>query len=227
MKKLFMSCALLMMLAVPAFAQITVSGEGTVSATPDMATVVLSVVTEDPQASAALETNSTTMSKLIKSLEALGVTKQELRTNQFHVSPKYVYVKDQEPRLVGYTVSNTLTVTVCQTDTFGKILDSAVKNGANRVDSVSWGFKNPQELLDKARVSAVTDAKRKAELMAKTAGSSLGTLVSIHESASYRPQYNMYAARAADAAPSVPVEAGTQTLRVTVNVVWNVGPPLK
>ena len=228
MKRMFLSCAFVLLAALPAWAQITVSGEGTVSAVPDMATVVLAVVTEDAQAMTALDANSATMGKLIKSLEALGVTKKELRTNMFHVSPKYVYAKDQEPRLVGYTVSNSLTVTICQTDTLGKVLDSAVRNGANRVESMSWGFKDPQKLLDTARTTAVLDAKRKATLMANTAGSTLGTLVSISEN-SYQPRYNVsYAARAsADSAPNVPVEAGTQTLRVTVNVVWQVGPPLK
>lgn len=214
---------------MPAWAQITVSGEGKVSAVPDMATVVLAVVTEDQQAIAALENNSTTMAKLVKSLETLGVTKKELHTDSFQVNAKYVYPKDQDPRLVGYIVVNHLTVTVCDTSLLGKVLDSSVKNGANRVNSMSWGFKDPEKLLDQARVAAVLDAKRKATLMANTAGSTLGTLVSISESAHYAPRFgNMYAARA-DSAPggNVPVEAGTQTLRVNVSVVWNVGPPVK
>lgn len=228
MKRMALSCVLLMMLALPAWAQITVSGEGKVSAVPDMATVVLAVVTEGQHASTALETNNSTMSKLIKSLETLGVTKKELHTDSFQVHPKYTYPKDQEPRLVGYVVVNNLTVTICQTDILGKVLDSAVKNGANRVNSMAWGFKDPEKLLDQARVAAVLDAKRKATLMANTAGSTLGTIVSMSES-SYQPRYGQvnYAARADSAPGNVPVEAGTQTLRVTVNVVWNVGPPLK
>lgn len=227
MKRMVLSCVLLMMAAMPAFSQITVTGEGKVSATPDMATVVLAVVTEDPKATTALEANGASMSKLIKALESLGVTKKELHTDSFQVGPKYTYPKDGEPRLVGYIVRNNLSVTVCQTDTLGRVLDVAVKNNA-RVEHMSWGFKDPEQLLAKARVAAVLNAKEKATLLANTAGSTLGTLVSMSESAHYQPRSNMYAlARMADSAPGASVEAGSQILRVTVNVVWNVGPPVK
>lgn len=224
MNRMFLSCALFVWLSAPAWAQITVSGEGKVSAVPDMATVVLAVVTEDQNAINALETNNATMSKLVKSLEVVGVTKKELHTDSFQVNPKYIYPKDQDPRLVGYVVVNHLTVTVCDNEIIGKVLDSSIRNGA-RVRGMSWGFKDPEKLLDQARVAAVLDAKRKATLMANTAGSTLGTLVSISENSHYTPRFgNSYAARAES---SVPVEAGTQTLRVTVSVVWNVGPPVK
>jgi len=226
---MFLSCAFVLLAAVPAWAQITVTGEGKIAATPDMATVVLAVVTEEANAMNALEANSASMSKLIKAVESLGLTKKEIRTDSFQISPRYLYPKDQEPRLVGYTVVNRLILTICYADTLGKVLDSAVKHGANRIDSVQWGFKDPQKLLDQARVAAVMDAKRKATMMANAAGSSLGTLVSMSESSQYSPPRNSYSTLA-DSTPggrSVPMEAGTQTLRVTVSVVWNVGPPVK
>ena len=73
--------AFLLLLGTPAFAQVSVSGEGAISATPDMATIVLSVVTEDTTPGAAVEANNASMAKLIKSLITLGVAKKDLHTS--------------------------------------------------------------------------------------------------------------------------------------------------
>lgn len=226
MKKMFLSCAVLILAAMPAWAQISVSGEGKVSATPDMATVVLAVVTEDAQALQALNNNNETMAKLVTALEATGLTKKELQTDLFALRPKYVYAENKAPRLVGYTVTNSLTVMVCKTELLGKVLDNAVKNGATNIESLNWGFQDPEKLLDQARALAVLDAKRKANLLVNTSGSSLGTIVSISEQERYSPRTNAYSSqRSADS--GAVIEAGQQTLRVSVSVVWNVGPPLK
>ncbi len=226
MKRMILSCVTLVLMAMPAWAQVTVSGEGKVTATPDMATVVLAVSTEDVEALTALNNNNVTMGKLVDALKGAGLTKKELKTNLFQVNPKYVYDNNKPPRLVGYVVTNSLVATVCKTEDLGKILDAAVKNGANNVESLHWGFQNPEKMLDEARVAAVLDAKRKATLLANTSGYGLSNVVSISEQQSYSPRATTYARMASAERADVPVEAGTLTLHVNVSVVWNVGPPL-
>jgi len=224
MKRALMS-VVLFLVATPAWAQVSVQGEGVVQATPDIATITLAVVTEAPKAVTALEDNSASMTKVVATVKAFGVDKKDVKTTTFHIQPKYIYAKDQEPRLVGYTVTSELAIVCRQTDTACKMLDSLVKDGANRVSGVTYGFSDPKELLDRAREAAVKDAKRRAEIMVKAAGQSLGTLVSVTEGSSYTPRYNYSRAALADAAPGgVPLEPGQQSLRVTVSAVWNVGP---
>lgn len=225
MKKALLSMVLMLAAVPAAWAQVTVQGEGVVQAVPDMATITLAVVSEDAKAVTALEDNSTSMSKLIVTVKGFGIDKKDVRTTSFHIQPKYVYPKDQEARLVGYTVTSELAITVRQTDQACKLLDALVKDGANRVGGVTYGFSNPKDLLDQAREAAVKDAKRRAEIMVKAAGQSLGTLVSITEGSAYTPRFHYAASRAESArADNVPLEPGQQSLRVTVSTVWNVGP---
>lgn len=221
MRSAILSFLCLLAWSATAQAQITVSGEGKVQATPDRATVSLSVVNEAPQAEAALDANNSITSKLVKSLLQLGIPKKDLRTEHVQVSPKWLYQDGKQPQITGYTATNTLAVSVGQADLLGRVLDSAVKNGANRIDGISWGFKNPEALLDAARILAVKDARRKADVIANTAGYYVGGLVSVTETSS------RFVPRAAllDSARSMSssIEPGQQTLSVNVNAVWNVG----
>ncbi len=220
------SLLVLLLFGSQVYGQVSITGEGAVTASPDMATVQVSVVTEADKANKALDANNASMSKLMKSFKDMGIKKEELATNNFSVEPKYKYVKTkdgaQEAVLVGYIVSNHLTVKVCKVEDLGKVLDTAVRDGANRVGSITFGFQNPDKLLDKARELAIADARKRAELYASGAGATLGDVVSIEERDSYMPRYG-YAARSAGTASdsAVPVEAGTVTIRTSIRAVWS------
>src|SRR5262249_23004817 len=94
--------------------------------------------------------------------------------------------------------------------------------GANEMYGVSFGIANTNQLTDEARDTAIKDAARKAELMAKSAGVKLGRLTSISESSS-APPVPMYQARFAKAAEaSVPTAAGEQVLSADATLVYEI-----
>jgi uncharacterized protein YggE len=74
-------------------------------------------------------------------------------------------------------------------------------------------------MQDKLRVDAVKDARRKAQQMAEAAGATLGPVMSISEVGRGGGPMPM-ARMQADAAMSVPVAAGTETLSTTVQVTF-------
>ncbi len=231
LKKMVLSLVVLVAASVPAWAQVTVTGEGITHAVPDVATVSVSVVTESKFAVTALDNNSDSMSKVIKSLKALGIKKEELKTSTFRLEQRYVEkVNDtggKEMVANGYTVINDLTISVCQTDTLGKVLDNLVKSGVNRVNSVSYGFSDPVKLLDQAREAAIKDARRKAELYVKTAGSKLGAVKTIAEYSARG--YGAYSEDSSGYSNTVRggravVEPGSRSIKVSVTVVWDVVP---
>src|SRR5262245_59950471 len=111
-------------------ADISVTGNGKVTVVPDIAYITLAVVTDGATASDAMDANSAAMKKLFALLGRLGVEERDVETTHFSVSPKYRHPKDGEPVLIGYTVTNQITVKVRKMNDTGKVLDALVKEGA-------------------------------------------------------------------------------------------------
>ena len=105
-------------------------------------------------------------------------------------------------------------------DTVGDVLDKLVKSGANKVSGVTYGLNDPSKVLDEARVAAVKDAKRRADLYSKTADVRLGKVITISESVTRPTPIRMYAEGARSLDSAVPVAAGSLTFTVTVNMVY-------
>jgi uncharacterized protein YggE len=224
--------ALLASLSLPAYAgTISIEGRGEVMATPDMAQINSGVTTQGATAREALDANTAAMADLIAELKAAGIEPRDIQTSGFSVNPNYVYTDERDangyslpPKINGYQVSNTVTVTVRKLDTLGSILDKSVTVGANTINGVSFSVADPSELYDEARKAAFADARAKAELYATAAGSTLEGILSISEGQTFNdPQpYPMYRADMAASAP-VPVQAGELAFAINVNVQWELG----
>ncbi len=205
---------------------ISISGHGEVKAAPDMAVVTTGVSTQAATAADALAANTTAMTALFAALKAAGIADKDMQTSNFMIQPRYDYNDGkQPPLLVGYDVSNNVTVTVRNIDGLGALLDTVVKAGSNQINGISFDVSKPTEALDEARRLAAGDATRKAKLYAETMGVTLGPVMSISEGVSYQPPVPMLrtaAAPMADAARPVPVAAGEQTLAMDVNITWEI-----
>ncbi|MFC0218238.1 hypothetical protein FHS82_000583 [Pseudochelatococcus lubricantis] len=208
---------------------LTVSGEGVVQAVPDIASVIVGVVTQGKNASDATRENTAATGAVVAAFKEAGIEQRDLATNGFSVQPRYVYPKNggsEAPRIDGYEVRNTLTVRVRDLGKLGGILDTAIATGSNQIGGISFDVADDAPLLDKARAQAVEDARRKADIFAQAAGVKLGKVIAIDGGSFGRPQpraFQLQAARAdafsAKAAP-VPVEAGEQEFRASVTVTW-------
>lgn len=227
--------AAFLVLAVPALAQsvpplppsITVSGEGRVSAKPDMATLSSGVVTEAKTAGEALSANSKAMETLLASFKASGVEDRDLSTSGFSVQPKYDYQPNRtgDPRIIGYTVTNTLSVTIRDLSKLGAILDKAVTDGSNQINGLSFDIDKKAPLQDEARKEAFADAKRKADIYAAAAGVKLGKLRDLSEQGGgFIPPRPMVMRNMAAKADSVPVAEGEQDVQINVTATWEIAP---
>lgn len=210
-------------------ARIAVTGEGTMTASPDMAILNLSVLREAKTAREAMTANNEAMAKVLEAMKKAGIEDRDLQTGGINIQPRYVYPDDKnglkEPSITGYTVSNSLTVRVRDLAKVGNVLDESVTLGINQGGDLNFVNDNPAATINEARKRAVTDAIAKAKTLADAAGVGIGRLVEINEQS--RPP--MPIARAqfktmADAAPqgSVPVEAGENSYNVSVNVVFEI-----
>ena len=200
---------------------LTVTGRGEVQAKPDIARLHVGVVTHAQMAQAAMDSNTKTMREVQRGLKDRAIAAKDIQTTRLTVTPQHQRRQSGQPvtpGIVGYQVRHTLQVTVRDVSRVGAVLDTVMQLGANHLNAVQFLIEDDVALLDKARLAAVREARRKAELFASAAGVMVGEVVSIHEAGSVRPPPRpMMHIRAAE---SVPVAPGEQTLQVTVTVVF-------
>ncbi|MDB5441988.1 MAG: hypothetical protein JWP73_364 [Phenylobacterium sp.] len=201
---------------------LNLSAYGDVMAEPDMATITLGVQTEAPTAAQALAANAEQMTRVLAALKRSGLADRDIRTSQLNVSPQYVYEQNQPPRLTGYDASNQVTVIARDLKRLGQTVDAAVGAGATNVNSISFGFVDPQPAQDAARLAAVKALQAKADLYAHAVGRPILRLVSLTEGASFSPPQPYEATMMASkrmAAPT-PVSPGEMQVRIQVSGVY-------
>ncbi|CCM76916.1 SIMPL domain-containing protein [Rhizobium mesoamericanum] len=210
-------------------AAISVSGEGQASVAPDMAVLNLSVVKQAKTAREALDENNKAMSDVLAALKKAGIAERDLQTSGFSVQPQFNFPQSndgqqQPPQLVGYQVSNSLSVRVRDLSKLGAILDEAVTLGVNQGGDIQFTNDKPQAAMEEARKNAVADAIKKAKTLAAAADVKIGRVIEISET-SPRPQPVpvLRAAMMKEAADSaVPIQGGETSYNVTVNVTFSI-----
>lgn len=171
---------------------ITVVGQGSISAAPDIATVVLGVNVSAATVEQAMEDASNRMDKIMAALKKLNIADKDITTSNYSIyyeePPRYempAVTKGTEgtgetPAGV-YRVSNMVTVKIRKLDQVGELIDAAVSAGANSLWGVNFDLEDRTELEAKARAKAVENARLRAEELAKLAGVKVGGVVQISE----------------------------------------------
>lgn len=226
MRHLLLTAALMIPMATMASAAerlITVTGEGQVAATPDMATVSLGVTSEAKTSAEAMAANSAQMQMMLDSLTAAGIAAKDVQTNGLSLSPRWSQqnANTGEREINGFIARNSVMVRVRELALLSDILGASVDQGANQLNGLSFGLSDPKEKTDAARRDAVIDARAKAMLYAEAAGVELGDVVSISEQGAYTPRPMMMES-AAMARDSVPVAEGEVTVSATVTMVYEI-----
>jgi len=202
---------------------ISVVGEGEVQVVPDQVNVTLGVNTEAKTAAEALKANTERMTALMAALKAHNIADKHVQTSQFNVGPQQVFDRDgKPPKLVGYTVTNQVTIKVLEVDRLGAILDAVVQAGGNQVHGVAFTVADPRPHLDQARRKAVADALARAELYAEAAGVKLGKPILIHDQSAAPPRPMYAQAMRGMAAADVPIAAGEHTIAAQVSVTYEI-----
>lgn len=199
---------------------ITVTGEATVSVAPDNANIRLGVTSQGKNAREASEANARQMTNVLAAIKEAGVADRDVQTSRLSLQPQYEQGKAGPARLLGFQVTNQITIRIREIDKFPGILDRAIAAGANEMSGIEFVVSEQSKLLDQARDDAVSDARRKAELYAKAAGVKLGPVTSITEEGSSPPRPVVQAMRAS----AVPVAPGEQLLRAAVSVTFELTP---
>jgi uncharacterized protein YggE len=194
---------------------ITVTGEATVSAAPDAASIRVGISSQGKTARAASDANARDMTVVIAAIKESGVADKDIQTTSLSLQPQYDSNKAAAARLVGFQANNQITVKIRDIAQLPNILDRAISAGANEMSGIELVISEQAKLLDKARVEAIADAHRKAELYANAAGMKVGRVMAISEEGSVPPP-RTFQMRVGAAA----IAPGEQTLRAIVTVSY-------
>lgn len=171
---------------------ITVQGQGTASAKPDLVTLSLGVQTTGKTAMEALALNSEQMGGVIHAIQAAGIEEKNIQTSGISLYPVYedrsLVQPGEQREIVGYRASNSVSVTVYDIDKAGSVLDVAIDAGANQVGGVNFGLSDTDAVVTNALIDAVENARAKAQTIADTLGVKLGAALVVNEEYIDRPQ---------------------------------------
>lgn len=203
---------------------ISVTGEGVVEAPPDIATISVGVVSQNKDAAQVQSDNARIATNVINSVAALGIERKNIRTGNYNF--RQVYHTDDNNRRIsdGYEVTNTVTITVNDLSKVGKIIDAALSNGANQIDSLNFGIRDREKFQNDALRLAVNDAMKKAEIVAAALGKSIVGVrnVSINSTSIGTPRMEKFAMMSMDSNFDTPIESGTLSCSASVNVEFEI-----
>lgn len=200
-------------------------GEGKVTLTPDIARVQTGVTAQGATVKQVQQEVNKKIQAISDAVKKLGVDSKDIQTSNYSINPQYDY-RDGKQKISGYEASSTFSIKIREMDRATDVIDTATANGANQIGGISFDVDDKTKIENDARSKAVFDAKKKAEIAAKTAGFSLGRVINYSENTGNtgRP-VPMYAKAemmgAADQAPTT-IEPGSEEIKVTVSLSYEI-----
>jgi len=204
---------------------IWVSGRGTATATPDIATLSLGIEAQAVSVADAQSQAAVAMNNVNEALTDNGIAEKDIQTQYFSIRQVTKWDRDKEEEdVTGYRVTNKVNAKIREIGNAGAIIDAAVTAGGDliRIDSIYFSVDDPSAYYEEAREEAMTDAKTKAEQLAELAGAKLGKVTYISESSQAPPsvyrQGVMYDEEALEVETSI--SPGEIEVSLTVQVAY-------
>lgn len=170
---------------------ITVSGQGEVFAVPDTGEFSVSIAETAKDVAAAQDAMAKKANAIVAYLKGVGVDEKDIKTTDYSISPQYEWSQGICPQngycppgkqiLTGFEARETLTVKVRNTKKAGELLSGVGSKGANQVSGLSFTIADEDALKAQARDKAITQAKAKADALAKSLGVSIVRVVGFNE----------------------------------------------
>ena len=215
----------------------SVSGEGKITAIPDVAQFTFSLITEGGKNIASLQQENTQKAnRAIALLKDNGVEDKDIKTANYSLQPRYQYfscplgknssAKPCPPaEIVGYSISQTVSAKIRDFEKAGEILSGVIQSGVNSVSGLSFAIDDKTEIENQARQEAIADAVKKAESIAQAGNFNLGKILSISENSSpifYRAAKSFGMSAGEDAIISPDIEPGSQEITVGVTINYEI-----
>lgn len=198
---------------------ISVEGKSKFEVTPDFAELQIEVVTSSEDLTEVQRENAERMNQVISALLALNIDRNDIQTAFFNVSPRYDYVEGKQV-FRGYEVTNAITVKIEEINEVGMVIDTAIKNGANRISQLEFKLENDALYYQKALQLALQNAHEKANAITSSLRLSyMPVPIEITEETSGGPIL-LKSVAMTQSSFETPIEQGTITVEATLKVKY-------
>jgi len=202
------------------------SGTASINAEPDTAVFSLAIETENKLLNQALQENTNKAQKVMSEIKKLIGKDDSIKTTGFNVNPIYNYDnKERKSILFGYRVTNRISVKTKKLSDTGKIIDTAIKNGANKADDLDFMIENKEKYSGELLKKASEQAKQKAYATATALGLCIKGINRVSTNFSdetispyYRGTFSSMEMKSSSDGAAPPIEAGEVKLNATVSV---------
>lgn len=209
-----------------------VTGEGKVTANPDVAVVTVGIQATASTVKAAQDQINSSINKVSEAIKKLGIDPKDIKTTNYNVNPSYDFNSGQ--KITGYSANTNLLIKVRQIEKANQVIDTATSNGANQVGGISFDIDDEPagsqtvstktKSENEARVKAVEEAKKKASDASKIAGFKLGRIINYSENfgGSYPVSLRAMAADKAIGGTPTQVEPGSNDIVISVTLSYEI-----
>ena len=217
---------------------ISFSGDSEVFAAPDIAMVNVTVREEGKDVKTAQDKATAKEKAVLDFLAEQGIEKKDIKTESYNSYPKYDYGRpcygglgmpcsSETPKIIGYEVSEYLSVKVRDLSKTGVIMSGLGNIGVGELNGPNLSIENEDELKAQARKMAIDEAKAKAESLAEDLGVRLVRIVSFSEGDYPGLMYNFAVAEkamdsGAAAAPSPELPSGENKITSNVTITYEI-----
>jgi uncharacterized protein len=206
---------------------LSLNGQGTIEAKPEVATIQVGVATISKVAKEAIDENSRLLAAALKAAKETGIEPRDIQTTGLYLQPNYSNNGGSRRDITGYSVNNVVTMRVRDLEKIGGLLDRLVVLGINDIRNVSFSNAAPSPFIEQARAAAIKDVMDKAQKYADAANLRIVRVLTLNEGNVQIPgvqqnryMYQMSAQRQAE----VPVEAGELVYRANVTATFEIAP---
>lgn len=162
--------------------KLSVSASAEVWKIPDLLQMSFGVVSTDRTLAPALADNEAKMKAILQKLREIGLSPEEMRTDQFAIYPKLTPTpknppEDWSPAVIGYEVRNTVRVRTEKLGLVDQMISGVVQQGGNLFQDMAFSLQNEIQAQQEAIGAAFEKASGYAIHAAKEAGVTLGKIL--------------------------------------------------
>ncbi len=214
---------------------VSFSGEGKISAVPDIATISATVLTQAADTKVAQDDNAKKSNAVTDFLKKQGIADKDIKTSGYNIYPQYSYPRpcplnstfpcvENQQQITSYQVIQSFDIKVRDLTKIGTLLSGLVSAGANQVNNLGLQIENPDALKSQARQLAIDDAKKKATELESQVGIRLGRIVNFSENTGgYYPQPMAFEAKGLGGGAAAPdISPGQNDITVDVSITYQI-----
>lgn len=158
--------------------QISISGEGKILVTPDIAIIQLGVQNNGKDPKEVKQLNDVTIDKVITYIKKFGIPVADYQTTQMSLYKNFDYEKKKH----SYQANQTISITLKDLSKYDAFMMDIMDTGINVINGVSFNSSKMEVFESEARKKAMLNAKKKADdYLSVLPGQKVGKAISISD----------------------------------------------